>query len=101
MFPDRRGGHVLFPDGKTLKIWQYKCLWFNQDRFGHGRYRVNNFYGVTPKLYPHNQPIVDLLKTIQVVPKKYSKVFLTGAGMSPSRRCQGKMPMFYVVIDGG
>lgn len=96
----RKGGYTLVPDGQTPKKQQDKWLWVNQDRVGCGRHWENKFSGVTPKLYPHNHAIADLLKAIHVVPEVQSEVLLTGVGMCHSQRHRGKMPIFYTVTDG-
>lgn len=73
-------------------------MWVNQDRVGRGQYRANNFADVTSKIYPHNEAIIDLLKTIRVVPEEYSEVLLTGVVISPSWRRRGKMPIFTLLL---
>ncbi|CAI9297787.1 unnamed protein product [Lactuca saligna] len=62
----QQGGHTLVPDGKTPKNWQDKWLWVNHGLAGSRRYRANSFADLTPKLFPHNQSVADLLKNIQV-----------------------------------
>lgn len=51
---------------------------------------------VTPTLFLHT---ADLLKTIPVVPDKYSEAVLASIGMSQSWHALGKMAIFFVVAD--
>lgn len=53
-----------------------------------------------PKLFPHNQVNSDLLRMILFVSEEYSEAVLAGIGMSSFSSAWGKMPIFYVVIDG-
>lgn len=56
----------MVPDGQTPKNWQDKWLWVNHSLPGSGRYRANSFADVTPKLFPRNQGVADLLKSIHL-----------------------------------
>ena len=67
---------------------------------GSSLYRANSFADTTPKLFPHNQGVADLLKNIQVTPEDYSEALLVGVGMSPSWRQCWKMTVFYTIVDG-
>ncbi|CAI9268435.1 unnamed protein product [Lactuca saligna] len=93
----RRGGHTLVPDGKIPKNRQGKWLWVNHGLAGSGRYRAKSFSDLTPKLFPHNQSFVYLLKNIQVTPEDYSEVMLSGVESTLSmaevlRKCyRGKL----------
>lgn len=40
------------------------------------------FFDITPKLFPHNQGIADLLISYQVFLDEYPKCILAGTGMS-------------------
>lgn len=66
---------------------------------GSRQYWANNFVDIATKLFPHNQSVANLLRNVQVVHEEYSKVLLSGMGMSPSWRHQRKMLIFYTIVD--
>ena len=57
----QRGWNTLVPDRQTPKNWLDKWLWVKQGLADSGRYSANTFSDTIPKLFPHNQGVVDFL----------------------------------------